>query len=322
MYANILSANKRLQSVVHKTPILSSATLNSMTGFNIYLKCENFQRMGAFKFRGAVNSLQLLTDEQKRRGVITHSSGNHAQAIALVGKLFNIKTVIVMPDNAPQVKIKATREYGAEIVFCAPTVTDREQTTRALIEKHGYTFIHPYDNNDVIAGAGTVAVEILEELESVDAILAPVGGGGLISGTAIASKESGKVKFVFGAEPQNADDAFRSIRQNTLLPQTNPSTIADGLRTQLSELTFSYISKYVDKIITVSEEEILEALEFLFHRMKLVVEPSGAVSVAAVFKLSRQGILPQGSRIACIISGGNIDLSSFFKAIKQKLVSS
>ena len=315
-YQKIREAALKLQNIAHNTPLLSSRTLNNLTGFQVFIKPENFQRVGAFKFRGAYNAISKLSPKQRSKGVITHSSGNHAQAIALAGRLFNCKTVIVMPNNAPQVKVDATRGYGAEIVFSEPTVSSREQTTDELVNKHGYTFIHPYNNNDVIEGQGTATVEIIDALDNIDAIIAPVGGGGLLSGTSIVAKESTKIPLVFGAEPEQADDAFRSFTEKKLIKEGTPNTIADGLRTYLSELTFHYISKYVDEIITVSEKEILEAMKFLFERMKIVVEPSGAVSVAAAIKLSKMKTkLSEHAKIVCIISGGNIDLTTFFKQI-------
>lgn len=312
-YERIRIASQNLKGIANDTPLLTSRTLNELTGYDVYIKAENFQRVGAFKFRGAYNAISKLTAEQKNKGVITHSSGNHAQAIALAGRLFNIKTVIVMPKNAPEVKIQATKGYGAEIVFSEPTVASREETTASLISKYGYTFIHPYNNNDVIEGQGTATVEIIDSIGSLDAILAPVGGGGLLSGTSIVAKESQKIKFVFGAEPEQANDTFRSFKERRLIQDGTSNTVADGLRTYLSELTFDYISKYVDDIITVSEKEIVEATKFLFERMKIVVEPSGAVPVAALIKLSKsKSLLPSNSKVACIISGGNIDLTKFF----------
>lgn len=320
MYSKILQTSKDLAGIVHNTPIITSKYLDDLTGFKLFIKCENLQKMGAFKFRGAYNAIRKLNQDEKQRGVITHSSGNHAQAIALAGKMHGIETIIIMPKNSPKVKIEATRGYGAEIVFCEATIKAREQKVAKLIEENNYSFIHPYDNNNVIEGAGTAAVEILDELKNLIALVAPIGGGGLISGSAIVAKESGKVKYVFGAEPKNADDAFLSIQNKKLLPQTNPNTIADGLRTQLSELTFSYIRKYVDEIITVSENEILDAMRIYFERLKIVVEPSGAVSLAAIIKLSKTSQrLFKGSKIGLIISGGNIEFSEFFRILESKL---
>jgi threonine dehydratase len=313
-YESIRIASQKLYNIAHNTPLLTSSTLNELTGFDVFIKAENFQRVGAFKFRGAYNAISKLSPEKRAKGVITHSSGNHAQAIALAGKLFQVKTVIVMPDNAPAVKVEATRGYGAEIVFSDFSVKAREETTDALIEKHGYTFIHPYNNDDVIEGQGTAAVEVIDSLGAIDAIITPVGGGGLLSGTSIVAKESKMIKFVFGSEPEQADDAYRSFKQKKLILEGNPNTIADGLRTYLSELTFSYISKNVDDIITVSEQEIKDTMKLLFERMKIVVEPSGAVPVAALIKLSKStSKLQPNSKVVCIISGGNVDLTAFFK---------
>ena len=312
-YEKIRLASQKLQNIAHNTPLLTSRTLNELTGFEVYLKAENFQRVGAFKFRGAYNAISKLTPEQRAKGVITHSSGNHAQAIALAGKIFGAKTVIVMPKNAPEVKIQATKGYGAEIVFSEPTVSSREETTESLVSQHGYTFIHPYNNNDVIEGQGTATIEIIDALGSLDANFTPVGGGGLLSGTSIVAKESQKIKYVFGSEPEKADDAFRSFSAKKLIQEGTPNTVADGLRTYLSELTFGYISHYVDNIITVSEQEIINATKFLFERMKIVVEPSGAVPVAALIKFSKtSSILSPKSKVVCIISGGNIDMTKFF----------
>ena len=219
-----------------------------------------------------------------------------------------------MPNNAPAVKVEATREYGAEVVFSDFSVKSREETADKLIKEHGYTFIHPYNNNDVIEGQGTATIEVIDALGSIDAILTPIGGGGLLSGTSIVAKESKKIKYVFGTEPEQANDAYRSFKEKRLILEGSPNTIADGLRTYLSELTFSYISKYVDDVITVSEKEIIEATKFLFERMKIVVEPSGAVPVAALIKISTMNsILPKNAKVVCIISGGNIDMTNFFK---------
>ena len=320
MLEEIKAAALRLQNVANKTPVMTSRTLNKITCASCYLKCDNFQRVGAFKFRGAYNAISQLTDEQKKNGVITHSSGNHAQAVSYAGFLFNVKTVIVMPTNAPEVKVDATRNYGAEIHFCEPTQSARETTVNDLIKKHGYTLVHPYDNLTVIHGAGTAAWEFLQEIGKIDIMMAPVGGGGLLSGTSAVSKESGLVTKVFGAEPLNANDAWKSFHQGALISQSNPLTIADGLRTSLSELTFKTIRQYVDEIITVTELEIISAMKFLWERMKIVVEPSGAVPLAAVFKLAENS--PEtikGSKIGLIISGGNVDLTNFFSTLKDSI---
>lgn len=306
-------AFNRLEPVVNKTPVFTSRTLNSELDLEIYFKLESFQRMGAFKFRGAYNALSLLSPSEKERGVVTHSSGNHAQAIALAGKLLKIKTIIVMPSNAPAVKKSATLGYGAEVVECKPTTRDREETCESLIKKHGYTLIHPYDNDNVIAGASTAVQELIKEYGKFDAVIAPVGGGGLLSGTALYSKLSGNVKRVFGAEPSQADDAYRSFHTNKVQPQLHPNTIADGLRTSLSERTFGYIKTHVDEIIRVDEGEIVNSMRFIWERMKSVVEPSGATSLAAVRNARSEGLIEDHQKIGLIISGGNVDLNPYFK---------
>jgi len=297
---------------------MTSSTLNEITESECFLKCENFQKTGAFKFRGAFNALSQLSPKQKKKGVITHSSGNHAQALALAGKLLEVKVVVVMPENAPPAKVAATRGYGAEVIFCGSQPTDREKAVAPLIERHGYTLIHPYNDLKIIAGAGTAAYELIKEAGELDYVFGPVGGGGLISGTAIATKELFPSSKVIGVEPKNADDAYRSLKAGKIIPQKNPNTIADGLRTSLGSNTFRIIREKVDQIITVSEEEIVDAMRFIWERMKLVVEPSGAVSLAGV--LSKQIDL-QSKRVGIIISGGNIDLADFFARIRQRIES-
>lgn len=299
------------------TPVLTSRTLNDLTKCQVYVKCENFQRGGAFKFRGAFNAISNLSENARNKGVVTHSSGNHAQAVALVGRILGIKTTIIMPNNAPQVKVEATRGYGAEVVFSEPDIHSREKACNDLIEKYGYTLIHPYDNDMIIAGAATASVELINEVGDLDIIIAPVGGGGLISGTSIYSKLSGKVKKVIAAEPENADDAYRSFKSKKLVTSHNPTTIADGLRTLLSERTFGYIQNHVDEIIKVSEQQIIGAMQFFWERMKIVVEPSGAVPLAALLQLSNSNKLPINTKVGIIISGGNIDLTDFFNHFSE-----
>jgi threonine dehydratase len=261
-----------------------------------------------------LNALRHLSDENKRKGVITHSSGNHAQALALAAKLLGIKAVVVMPRNASSAKIAATKGYGAEIVFCGSSPAEREEAVKPLIEKHGYTLIHPSNDLDIIAGAGTAAYELIKEVGELDYVFCPVGGGGLLSGTAIATKGMLSSARVVGVEPKKADDASRSIKAGRIIRIENPDTIADGLRTCLGNHTFEIIKEKVDQIVTVSEEEIIEAMQFLWERMKLVVEPSGAVSLAGI--LSKQ--LDLASRkVGVIISGGNIDLTDFFATIRH-----
>ncbi len=283
-----------------------------MLGCSVFFKCENFQKMGAFKYRGACNALLQLDKESRERGVVTHSSGNHAQALALAARNLGIRAVIVMPSNAPVVKREATEGYGAEVVLCEPTQRAREETCNALVEERGLTLIHPYDNDDVIRGAGTVAKELLEDV-SLDVLITPVGGGGLLSGSSAYAKLSGKVRWVYGAEPSGADDAYLSLREGKPLPQSNPRTVADGLRTSLSQRTFDIISKYVDEVITVNDELIIDAMQLLFERMKIVVEPSGATPLAALMRAREEGLIAEGARVGLVLSGGNIDLSALFR---------
>jgi len=316
-YDEVLTAYDRIKEVVNKTPVMTSRTLNRMTKSSIYLKCENFQRIGAFKFRGAYNAILNLTENQKTNGVITHSSGNHAQAVALAAKLMGIKVTIVMPETAPQVKVNATKEtYGAKIVFCKNTIQARQEKTQELIKKHNFTLIHPYNNENVIAGAGTAAYELLLEHNDLDMIFAPVGGGGLLSGTAITGKGFSSKIEIYGVEPKNVDDAYRSLLSDKIEVNETINSIADGLLTNLSERTFKIIKENVAKIITVSEEEILNAMRFIWERMKLVVEPSGACSLAGV--LSGQ-VEIQDKKVGVIISGGNIDLTAFFALLNEKI---
>lgn len=316
-FADIEAAYKRIKHIVNKTPVMTSRTLNGQLGAEVFFKCENFQRVGAFKFRGAFNALSQLSEEQNAKGVIAHSSGNHAQALALAAKLSGIKAVIVMPETSPAVKVNATRDsYGAQVVFCKNTIQARQETSRELIDRHGYTLVHPYDNDNIICGAGTAALELQQETGPLDMVFAPVGGGGLLSGTSIASKGFNSKAEVYAGEPENVNDAYRSIRAGKILTNETIHSIADGLLTNLCDRTFAVIRKYVDRIITVSEEEILQAMRFLWERMKIVVEPSGAVSLAAV--LTRQAPI-ENKKIGVIISGGNIDLGSFFALLEKRI---
>ncbi|MFZ2446541.1 MAG: threo-3-hydroxy-L-aspartate ammonia-lyase [Syntrophobacteraceae bacterium] len=304
MFELVRAAAERLKGVANVTPIMTSRTLNRLVGAEVYLKCENYQRIGAFKFRGAFNAISRLSDEQKERGVITYSSGNHAQAVALVGSLQGIRTTVVMPDDAPRTKRVATEEYGATVVGYDPRETTREKVARAFEIEHGYTMIPPFDHPEIIAGQGTAALEMFRELKSLDMLLVPCGGGGLLSGSAISARLSAPTCKVIGIEPELADDATRSFYSGVLQRVDNPPTIADGTRTSsLGKLTFPLILEYVDGMKTVSELSIIDAVRFLFYRMKMVVEPSGALGVAAL--LSRSA--PAVGRVGVIISGGNID---------------
>jgi threonine dehydratase len=300
----VKAAQKRIAGHAHVTPVVTSQTLNGITGANVFLKCENFQRMGAFKFRGAYNAMSQLTEGQKKGGVITHSSGNHAQAVALVGRLLGIQTTVVMPDNAPAVKRTATEQYGATIVDYNPEETTREKISEDILNEHNYTLVPPYDHINIVAGQGTAALELFEKANTVDMLLVPCGGGGLLSGSAIAAKGLNSGCQVIGIEPQLADDAARSFHSGKLHTVKNPPTIADGTRTpSLGKVTFPLVQEYVDDMKTVSEDAIINAVKFLFYRMKLVVEPSGALGVAALLS----GAVKTNGRVGIIISGGNVD---------------
>ena len=315
---NIKAAHNRIRKVIIQTPVMTSLTADRLTSCKVYFKCENFQRIGAFKFRGAYNAISQLTPKEKKRGVITHSSGNHAQAVALASQLLGVAATIVMPENSTQVKIAATKGYGAKIIFSKPKVDARAQEVQKLIKKHKYVLIHPYDDPRIIAGAGTATLELIKETGRLDAVFGPVGGGGLISGTSIATKGLCPNAKVFAVEPEQADDAYRSFTTGTLHPSVNPNTIADGLRTSLSDRTFSIIRQHVDEIITVSETEIIDAMKFLWERMKLVIEPSGAVSFAGLIKIKDQLV---NQHIGIILSGGNVDLTNFFEHFRTQIKS-
>lgn len=304
--ADIVDAHKRLTGVAHKTPVLTSRTIDKLVNSQVFFKCENFQRAGAFKFRGAYNALSQLSESQKRRGVLTFSSGNHAGAIAISGQLLNIPTTIVMPDDAPSVKLAATRGYGAEVLLYKRAQMTREDLAQQLIKERQLTFIHPYDHPHVITGQGTAAKELIEEVGELDLLLVCCGGGGLLSGCAIATKALSPECKVIGVEPEKADDATRSFHTKTLHTVHNPDTIADGARTpSLGKITFPIVLHYVDDMVTVSEEAILRTMFFLWERMKIVVEPTGVLAAAALL----EGVVkaPDG-RVGVIISGGNVDL--------------
>ncbi len=314
MFEQVQAAKERLKGYANVTPIMASRTLNRLVGAEVYFKCENFQRIGAFKFRGAFNSISQLKEAEKARGVITYSSGNHAQAVALVGQMLNIRTKIVMPNNAPIIKRAATEEYGATIVEYDPEKTTREAVAKDLEINNDYTMIPPFDHLDVIAGQGTAALEMLEELGNLDMLLVPCGGGGLLSGSAISAKEMSPNCRIIGIEPELANDATKSFQTKKLHSVKNPPTIADGTRTtSLGKITFPLVLEYVDDMKTVSEEAIIEAVKFLFYRMKLVVEPSGALGLAALLS---QVVMPEG-RVGIILSGGNIDSATMITILNS-----
>ena len=301
---DILDAHSRIRTYIHRTPVLTSSQLNGMFGCELYFKCENFQKVGAFKFRGATNSILSLSADEKRRGVVTHSSGNHAAALALAASMNGVKAYIVMPETAPVVKKNAVAGYGAEITFCKPTLQAREENARKIISEKGATLIHPYDNFNVICGQGTAAVELLDEVPGLDIIVAPIGGGGLMSGTSTSAKSLKPSVKVIGAEPLNASDARESFRTGKIVPSVNPQTVADGLLTSLSDLTFEIIRNNVDDILTATEESIIECMLLVWERMKIVIEPSSA-TVLAIIKENRE--LFRGKKAGLIISGGNVD---------------
>lgn len=306
-YRDIEEAANRIEGFAHKTPVLTSSYFNTLTGSEIYFKCENFQKVGAFKFRGAFNAISKLSSESGNRGIITHSSGNHAQAVALSSAMNGYNATIVMPKNAPKVKVDAVKEYGAHIEFCQSTIESRQKTTDKIIEKTGATFIHPYNHPDVIAGQGTCAKELLEEIPGLDIIIAPIGGGGLMSGTAIAAKTVHPEIKVIGAEPELADDAYRSFLMGSIQPVLRTDTIADGLRTSLGSLTFQIIMDKVDEIIPVAEESIIRDMRRVWERMKIIVEPSCAVPISALL----DGIQDlKGKKVGIILTGGNVDVEN------------
>ena len=302
---DIQSAHKRIKPFVHQTPVFTSQQLNRIFNCELYFKCENFQKVGAFKFRGATNAVLSLSDEQKKYGVVTHSSGNHAAALALAARMNNIKAFIVMPENAPSVKRDAVEGYGASITFCKPTLQSREENCRSIMEKEGATLVHPYDNFNVICGQGTASLELIEEYNDLEFVIAPIGGGGLMSGTATCIKGINNRIKVIGAEPLNASDAWLSLRTGILAPSVNPLTIADGLLTSLSELTFSIIRKNVDEIFTVTEDSIISSMKLVWERMKIIIEPSSATVLAVIQE--NPGFF-RGKKVGLIISGGNVDL--------------
>jgi threonine dehydratase len=301
---DLQSAHLRIKPFIHKTPVLSSHLLNEIFGCELFFKCENFQKVGAFKFRGATNAVLSLSESERMKGVVTHSSGNHAAALALAARMNGVKAYIVMPDNAPVVKKNAVAGYGAEITFCQPTLQSREETTALIIERTGAVLIHPYDNFNVICGQGTAALELLTEISDLDIVIAPVGGGGLMSGTATCVKGINPDIHVVGAEPLNANDAFKSFATGQIIPSVNPLTIADGLLTSLSELTFAIIRQRVNTIFTVKEETIIKCMKLIWERMKIIVEPSSATVLGII---DENPDYFKGKKIGLILSGGNVD---------------
>lgn len=307
VFRDVLAARRRIGAYIHRTPVFTCATLNRLSGARLWFKCENLQKAGAFKIRGATNAVFALTDGAARVGVATHSSGNHGAALALAARWRGVKACVVMPRDAPRAKRRAVEGYGGDIVFCEPGMEARAETLRGVVERSGMTVVHPYNDPLVIAGQGTAAIEFLEDVADLDAVIAPVGGGGLISGTALACAGASSGTAVYAAEPANADDALRSFRAGHRVMAGNPDTVADGLRASLGPLTFEIIRSRVTDILSVSEEQIVAAMRLIWERMKIVVEPSAAVPVAAV--LARPELF-RDRRVGVILTGGNVDLDA------------
>lgn len=308
-WEDIQSAHQVVAKYGHRTPVWTCKTLDQMSGYELFFKCENFQKTGAFKFRGAITAVSRMSDEEKSYGVVTHSSGNHAAALTRAAALHNIKAHVVMPENSSKIKIAAVIEYGGEVTLCAPTLESRESTAEKIRIKTGATLIPPFDHADVIAGQGTCAKELLEDVESLDAIVAPIGGGGLMSGSCLATAAMSPKTRIIGAEPKGADDAWQSLSAGKMTPQTGANTIADGLRTSLGQLTWPIIQKHVEQIALITEEEIVQVMRTFFERSKLMIETSCCVAVGAALLGKIEG-LSKGSRVGVIITGGNVDLSA------------
>ncbi|MDW7690794.1 pyridoxal-phosphate dependent enzyme [Flammeovirgaceae bacterium SG7u.111] len=304
--ADIRATHDRIRPYIHQTPVLTSSSINQIAGMELYFKCENLQKVGAFKIRGGINAVSLLMENEKPKAVATHSSGNHAQAVALAAQLFGTKAYIVMPTSAPEVKKKAVEGYGATVIPCEPTLQAREDTLAKVVEETGAIFIPPFNDYNIITGQATAAVELLEEISGLEAIIAPVGGGGLMAGTALATHYLSPTTTVLAGEPLGADDAYHSLKKGEITPRAEkPNTIADGLLTTVGELNFPIIKELVSEIITVTDEEIIAAMKLIWERMKQVVEPSGAVPFAAMLKEKEKW---QGKKVGVIFTGGNVDL--------------
>jgi threonine dehydratase len=310
--ADLLKARMWLEGMVHHTPVLTSRTFDEMTGAEVYFKCENFQRMGAYKMRGASHALTRLHQEELDKGVVTHSSGNFAQAVALAAKMKHVKAKIVMPKNSPDVKVEAVKGYGAEVIFSGNRPEDREEKVSEVVNETGMSFIHPSNDLQVILGNSTATQELVEQVSGLDYIIAPVGGGGLLAGTALAAHWFSSATEVIAAEPEEVDDAFRSLQSGKIEINETSDTIADGLRTHLGNINFPIIKELVHQVLVVSEEEIIQAMKWVWERMKIIIEPSSAVAVAAVIRYKDQF---KGKRVGVIITGGNVDLKEMLRLI-------
>ena len=305
---DIRAAAGRIKGVGHRTPILTSQTLDEMAGRKLFFKCENFQKVGAFKLRGGWNAVSMLSDEEAAKGICTHSSGNHAQAVAFSAMKRGIASYIVMPNNVPDVKLDAVKGYGANIILCEPTLEARETTLDEITKKTGAQVVHPFNNPNVIAGQGTAALEMIEDLGTLDAIIAPIGGGGLMSGTCITTRSLLPGTKLFGAEPAGADDAYRSLKEGKIIPQTDPDTICDGLLTSLGEYTWNILKDHLEAIYTVTDDEVINAMRLVWERMKIIIEPSSATAVAVALK-SEFKALEGLEKVGIILTGGNVELS-------------
>ena len=305
---DVRTAAERIRGVGHRTPVLTSKTLDQMAGRKLFFKCENFQKVGAFKFRGGWNAVSMLSDKEAERGVCTHSSGNHAQAIAYSAQKRGIPAYIVMPNNSPDVKLNAVKGYGANVTLCEPTLEARRTTLEGIAEDTGAAVIHPFNNANVIAGQGTAALELIEDIGELDAMIAPIGGGGLMSGTCITTRSLLPDAKLFGAEPKGADDAYRSLKEGKLLPQEDPRTICDGLLTSMGENTWNILKDHLDAIYTVGDEDVVQSMRLIWERMKIIIEPSCATPVAVVMS-SEFKQLENIEKVGIILTGGNVDLA-------------
>ena len=304
---DVRTAAERIRGVGHRTPVLTSKTLDQMAGRKLFFKCENFQKVGAFKFRGGWNAVSMLSDKEAERGVCTHSSGNHAQAVAYSAQKRGIPAYIVMPNNSPDVKLNAVKGYGANVTLCEPTLEARRTTLEGIAEDTGAAVIHPFNNANVIAGQGTAALELIEDIGELDAMIAPIGGGGLMSGTCITTRSLLPDAKLFGAEPKGADDAYRSLKEGKLLPQEDPRTICDGLLTSMGENTWNILKDHLDAIYTISDEDVVQSMRLIWERMKIIIEPSCATPVAVVMS-SEFKQLKNIEKVGIILTGGNVDL--------------
>ena len=303
---DIASAHDRIRPYIHRTPVLTNNSLNEFTGANLFFKCENFQKAGSFKIRGATNTVELLTQDEMDKGVATTSSGNHGAALSMAVTRREGKTKVVMPHNTPKIKVDNVERNGGEVVWCEPDQSSREQVLADLVNESGATVVHPYNDERIIAGQGTCAKELLEDHPEIQIIVSPVSGGGLLSGTLLSAKEMNEQVNVYGAEPAEADDAYRSLQNGEIVPNDTINTICDGLRAQIGTITFPIIQKYVDEIITLSEEEILDSMKMIWERLKIIVEPSCSISLAAIIKNKNKF---SGKNVGLIMSGGNVDLN-------------